>query len=169
MAFGTLPKDSGNVPISSVYIPGTGFAALSGSPNSSTDGSGNLSSPAVVSRMGNDITVLASAARTTTQTSADLTNVDGRGVKVILDVTLVGTGNITLAIKGKDPTSGKYYTMLTGSAVSSNSTTVYTIYPGLTAVANSIVSDVLPHIFQIVVTANNANSCTYSVGASLLL
>ncbi|MDE1904966.1 MAG: hypothetical protein KGH75_00765 [Rhodospirillales bacterium] len=115
------------------------------------------------------ITLVASAAYTTTQTSADQTNTNGRGVIVVLDMTAVGTGSVTLEIDGKDPVSGKYYTILTGAAVTSNSTNIYRVYPGLTAAANATASDVLPRTWRAKVTANNANSATYSVGAIILL
>lgn len=116
-----------------------------------------------------DNTLLASAARTTTQTSADLVNYNGRGIIVTLDMTVVGTGSVTLAINGKDTASGKYFLLLSGVAVVTNITSVYTIYPGIAAVANVSANGVLPRTFQIVVTANNANSATYSVGYSTLL
>jgi hypothetical protein len=38
----------------------------------------------------------------------------------------------------------------------------------LTAAANVAASDLLPRTYQIVITANNANSATYSVGANLI-
>jgi hypothetical protein len=116
-----------------------------------------------------NITVLASAARTTTQTQADQTNYNHRGIIVVLDMTTVGTGSVTLEIDGKDPVSGKYYALLTGAAVTTNSTNVYRVYPGLTAAANATANDVLPRTWRIKVTANNANSATYSVGAMILL
>ena len=116
-----------------------------------------------------DVTLLASAARTTTQTSADITNYNGRGIKVWLDMTVVGTGSVTLTINGKDPASGKYILLLSGVAVVTNITSVYTIYPGAPATNNVSANDILPRTFQIVVTANNANSATYSVGYSLIL
>lgn len=116
-----------------------------------------------------DATLLASAARTTTQTVADQTNYNGRGVTVTLDVTVIGTGSITLEIDGKDTASGKYVALLTGVAVTANGTTQYTVYPGVTAAANAAVSMILPRTWRVVVTANNANSVTYSVGASTIL
>lgn len=116
-----------------------------------------------------NIVVLASAARTTTQTQADQTNSGGRGIIVVLDVTVIGTGNITLEIDGKDPVSGKYYAILTGAAVSSNSTNIYRVYPGLTAAANATANDVLPRTWRVKVTANNANAVTYSVGAIVMI
>lgn len=125
--------------------------------------------PWLVNTPGSDITVFASAAQTTTQTQADQTNNSAKGIKVVLDMTNVAASpSVTLEIDGKDIASGKYYSLLTGAAVVTVSTNVYTVYPGLTAAANVTASDVLPHTWRIKVTANNANSGTYSVGASLL-
>lgn len=114
-------------------------------------------------------TLLASAARTATTNSSDQTNYNGKGLHVILDVTSAGTGSITLKIEGKDTLSGKYYTLLEGAAVTTNSTNVYKVYPDLTAAANSVANDMLPKTWRITVTANNANTITYSVGHSLNL
>ena len=48
--------------------------------------------------------ILVSASRTTTQTVPDLLNNGGVGLlTVILDVTNVGTGSLTVTINGKDP------------------------------------------------------------------
>ena len=115
-----------------------------------------------------DITALASAARTTTTNSGDLTNYDGRGLHVVVDVTSAGTGSITITIQGKDAVSGQYYTLLAGAAVTTVSTNVYKVYPGLTASANAVASDVLPRTFRILSTHNNANSITYSIGCSVV-
>lgn len=116
-----------------------------------------------------NITILASGARTTTQTSTDQTNYNHKGVIVVLDVTVPGTGSITLEIDAKDPVSGKYYAVLTGAAVTTLSTNIYRVYPGLTASANATANDILPRTWRIKVTANNANTITYSVGAMLIL
>lgn len=115
-------------------------------------------------------TLLASAARTTTQTSADIVNYNARGIQVILDMTNVAASpSVTVSINGKDPVSGKYYLLLQGAAVTTAVTNVYTVYPGVTATANVSASQVLPRTFQIVVTANNSNSGTYSVGYNLIV
>lgn len=114
------------------------------------------------------VTLLASAARTTTQTSADLVNYNGASfLDVILDVTAVATSSLTLAVDAKDPASGKYYNLITGATVSTVSTNVYRVGVGLTAAANSIVNLPVPRTFRIVVTVGNANSTTYSVGYNL--
>lgn len=128
-----------------------------------TDASGSLQSLLPLNS-----TVFASAAQTTTQTQADQTNIGARGIIVVLDMTAVGTGSVTLEIDGKDPASGKYYSMLTGAAVVTNVTNVYRVYPGLTTAANATASDVLPKTWRVKVVANNANPATYSVGAILI-
>jgi len=105
---------------------------------------------------------------TTTQTSAVQDNDGHRGIKVVLDTTTIGTGSVTLTIKGVDPLSGKTWTLLAGAAVTTNTTNVYTVFPGATASANVAANDQLPCQWQVVVTANNANAATYTVAAHLL-
>lgn len=173
------------VPANAFYVAGgttggnlSGINALNMTADGVTAGSSSLQVAAVGSlyngstldraRANEDVTLLASAARTTTQTSADLVNYNGLStLAVTLDVTSAGTGSITLAINRKDAASGKYVQMLAGAAVTTNSTNVYKIGPTIAAVANSIAQDYMPRTFQIVVTANNANSMTYSVGYTL--
>ena len=168
------------VPIGGLALDGT-TARMAAIANASADGASNSPLPLVVqplqvlfngsswdrTRNNVDATFLASAARTTTQTSADITTYNTRGITVILDMTVVGTGSVTVTINGKDPASGKYYNLLTGAAVVTNSTNVYRIQEALAAAANKDVGAILPRVIQIVVTANNANSATYSVGYTL--
>jgi hypothetical protein len=113
--------------------------------------------------------LITAAGATTSQTGADQTNYNGRGIQVVLDMTTVGTGSVTLTIQGKDAASGKYYTLLAGAAVTTNSTNVYTVYPGAPTTANVSASVPLPRVWRVITTANNANATTYTVGASVLL
>jgi hypothetical protein len=122
-----------------------------------------------VSTQAADLTPVAAAAYTTTQTQADQSNPSARGVRVVLNMTAVGTGSVTLEIDAKDVASGVYLPLLTGAAVTTNSTNVYIVHPDLTAAANSIAKDILPRTWRVKVVANNANSATYSVGASYLI
>lgn len=115
-----------------------------------------------------EVSYLASAARTTTQTQGDQTNPGHKGIAVTLDVTSAGTGSITLEIDVKDPVSGKYVPLLTGAAVVTNVTNTYTVFPGAPATANVSANAQLWRTFRIKVTANNANTITYSVGYVLL-
>lgn len=108
------------------------------------------------------------AGATASFNSPDYQNPDGRGIKVFVDTTVIGTGSITVTIQGKDPTSGKYVTLLASAAITTNTTGVYTVYPGLPATANVSANDILPRVWRIAVTANNANAATYSIGASVI-
>lgn len=113
--------------------------------------------------------LITAAGVTTAQSSGDQTNHNGRGVVVVLDMTTVGTGSVTLIIEGKDTTSGKYYTLLSGVAVATNVTNTYTVYPGITATANVSASNILPRVWRVRVSVNNANPTTYTVGGCLIV
>lgn len=119
-------------------------------------------------RNNTSVSLLASASRTTTQTSADQTNYNARGLHVVLDVTVAGTGSITLKVEAKDAI-GIYYTVLEGLPIIATGTNVYKLYPGITASANASASDILPRTFRVTITANNANAMTYSLAYSLVL
>jgi hypothetical protein len=113
--------------------------------------------------------LITAVAVTTSQNSGDQTNYNWRGVKVALNMTSVGTGSVTLTIQGKDTVSGSYYTLLSGAAVVTNVLNVYEVYPGVTATANVSASTTVPRTFRVLVTANNANPTTYTVGAMFIL
>jgi hypothetical protein len=116
-----------------------------------------------------DVSILPSAARTTAQTGVDQINQYGKGLNVVVDFTVFGgSGSITVIIEGKDLVSGKYYTILSSAALAAVATTVLRVYPGLTASANLIASDVLPRTWRVRVAVGNATSHTYSVGASII-
>lgn len=122
-------------------------------------------------RRGNldNISLISASGVTTTQTGADQTNHNGRGVIVTLDMTVVGTGSVTLEIDMKDPVSGKYVALLTGAAVITNTTNLYTVYPGAPATANVSANAPLPRTWRVKVVANNANATTYTVAASVIV
>lgn len=112
------------------------------------------------------ITVLPSEARTTAQTSEDFENMDNRGLKLVIDVTAIGTApSLTVTIQGKDHVSGKYYDILASVALTVAGTTVLTVYPDSTAAANVTKNDVIPRLWRVSVAAGNADSATYSIGA----
>jgi hypothetical protein len=120
-------------------------------------------------RNNTDTTVIAAGARTTTQT-VNLKNYNGRGIIVTLDITAVGAATtFTLAINNKDGTSGKFQAVLTSAAGLGVATTVYRVYPGLTAVPNVDANGIIARDYQIVVTPSNANSSSYSVGVVTIL
>lgn len=98
----------------------------------------------------------------------DLPNPCFRGVKVVVDITsLTGTApTLTVTIQGKDEVSGKYYTLLASAALSAAGTTVLTVFPGLTAVANSKADDVLPSTWRIITTSGGTvTDADYTISA----
>lgn len=110
------------------------------------------------------ITILNVSSVTTTQTSGRQTNWNHKGCIVILTTTAIGTGSITLSIQGIEPVSNYVWSILTGLAVTTNTTNIYKVYPGLqVATDNSVANDILPRSWQVVVSANNANPASYAV------
>lgn len=114
-------------------------------------------------------TWLPSASRTTLQTSADIPTLGFRNLVVTFDVTDVSASpNLTLTIKGKDPASGKYRTLLAGAAVTTAVTNVYKVTQGIgTVAANVLAYDILPEFIQLSIAVANANAGIYSVGYDL--
>jgi len=116
-----------------------------------------------------DLVILASAVRAASANGADRTNGNARGIIIVIDVTLVpGVDTVTFTLQGKDPASGKYYTILASAALVGAGTVVLRVYPGLTAAANLVVSDLLPRTWRVITTHSAATNFTYSVGAILV-
>ena len=109
--------------------------------------------------------IITASAVTTTQTSSNQFNLNGKGCIITLNVTNAGTGNITLHIQGLDSGGSSFYDVLVGAAVGANGLTVYQLYPGMVAVANSVANAMLPRTWRVQVVANNANAITYTVAA----
>lgn len=121
-------------------------------------------------RGNSDVTVFASAARTSTPTPFDGTNYNGRGLHLVIDCTAVsGSSSVVFTIQGKDAVSGKFYTILASAAIVGTGTTVLRVFPGLTAAGNLVVSDTLPRTWRVIATHGTADSTTYSVGASVIV
>lgn len=114
-------------------------------------------------------TIFPSAARTNTSlNSADQVNSAGNGVTCVLDTTAYTSGNVTLTIQGKDGTSGKYYTLLAGAAVSSVSTNVYSVCRGCPATANVSANAQLPVAWRVSIAGAATPVSTYSVGCTVI-
>lgn len=111
--------------------------------------------------------VLVSAARTATNNSGTFTNRSARRLHLIIDVTVApGVDTVTPKIEGYDPISGKFYTLLTGAAISTTGTNILKIGPGLSASANVSAADFLPAFWRVTMTHSAATSFTYSVAAN---
>ncbi|HKY44905.1 MAG TPA: hypothetical protein VJM50_17565 [Pyrinomonadaceae bacterium] len=83
--------------------------------------------------------------------SADIDNPTGKAAHVVIDITSITgtTPTATFTVQGKDPVSGKYYTLLASAALNANGTTVLKIGPGLTAAANLVANDVVPRTIRV--------------------
>jgi|SRR5687767_7372946 len=113
-------------------------------------------------------TVLISTARIATHNSADMITSGHKGGHIVIDMTAVpGVETVTFTVQGKDPLSGKYYTILASTAISATGTTVLKVFPGATAAANAAANDILPETWRVACTHSASGSFTYSVGASL--
>jgi hypothetical protein len=110
--------------------------------------------------------LIASAARTATNNSAEQTNYGNRGVKVFIDVTAVtGSPSVTFSIQEKDSVGGDYRAILTSAAQTAAITApvVLTVYPGCAAVANTVANEPLSRTWRVAAAHGNADSITYSV------
>lgn len=130
----------------------------------------NTTSGWIRARANDNITVLASAARTATLSSATFNNGNYRGASFIIDVTAItATPSVVFSIEGLDAVSGQFYTLLDSVAIVAVGTTVITVYPGLTPLANIDASALLPWQWRVTATHDDADSITYSVGANLMM
>lgn len=114
-------------------------------------------------------TIYESAARTADPEIKDQANTTGRGLHLVIDVTAVtATPSVTFTIQGKDPVSGKVWTILASAAITAVGTTILKVYPGLTAAANAAANDVLPPTWNVKAVHGDADSITYTVTAQVV-
>ena len=78
----------------------------------------------------------------------------------------VTAGSITPSIQGYDPASATWYTILTGTAMSSVSQQVLQVGPAFAATTNVSANTILPSSWRVVLTSSSAN-LTASVGVNL--
>jgi len=125
--------------------------------------------------------ILASGARTTTQTMAPLTLAAADGAfreilyaedRTVLEITVdltafATTASLTPSLQMFDIGKGDYVTVLTGAAITSNSTVIMKYGPMLPTVANLSAQGVIGNLWRVVMTHGNGNSHTYSVSCRL--
>lgn len=120
-----------------------------------------------------DVTVLASSERTSSENSDWFRSLGARGVRVFLDITAASGTTPTLDIKFQalDPVSGKAFDIPGASFAqkTGTETDAITVYPGIAETNNETVSDVLSTKFRAVATIGGTSpSFTFSLGATLL-
>lgn len=108
-------------------------------------------------------TLLASAERTAAASSADITNLNGKGLFVHLKTTAGTSGySVVLKIEGKNE-AGVYYTLLEGAAVTGTSDNLYIVAPWAAETANVSTAKMVPKTFRVTVTPADTKSVTYGV------
>ncbi len=112
----------------------------------------------------NALTLSAVAASTN---GNDMENTSCRSAVVVIDITALTGTSVVVTVQGKDPLSGKYYTILASAALNGTGTTVLRIDPSLTASANLIAADVMPRTWR-VITTHTAVTITATVGVLLV-
>ncbi len=115
------------------------------------------------------IQLLASAARTTAQTTAIQQVVETIGCRVFLNVTAVpavpGAGGLTVIIEARDPVSLAARPILTAAiAVQAVGMFTYTVYPAAIAGDTQNVQNHLGTNYRVRVAVGDAQSYTYSLG-----
>ena len=119
-----------------------------------------------------DIQVLTLTAATANANGSDFESRDCKGGFFFVNVTAVSGTNptTTITVEGKDVASGTYYTIGATAALAGVTTGPLRIYPGLTAAANTVISDCLPATFRVRFTVGGTATptITATVGCSLI-
>lgn len=123
-------------------------------------------------------TALASAARTTTTNSADITTTGYRGINVYVDVTAnPGLGGLRVGLTLKDPVTGKLRTLVhTSTLITANSIYVVQFGPGIGTLNGATIPTgqcglcgvQLAQVVQVSIVHTTADSYTYSASYELL-
>ncbi len=112
--------------------------------------------------------IFPSAVRTANLVGDDSTSAPrANAITAVIDVTAVpGAQTVQLVIEGKDPASGKYWTLLQSTARSTTGTEVLQVGPGLPVTANVSANAAVPQDYRIRVVHSGGGSFTYSVSAA---
>ncbi len=79
------------------------------------------------------------------------------------------TPTLTVTLQGKSPVSDQYHTVLASAALNATGLTILRVYPGLTAAANLVATDILPTTWRVVsVIGGTTPAVTASISASLI-
>lgn len=118
------------------------------------------------------VTLLASAARTATVSSAAQTNTIWRGVRVHIDQTAGTSGqSVVPTIEVYDPIAASWTAILTGAAMTQATTehVEMVVYPGCVAVSNLVLNQPLSFKWRVTMTHADTKSVTYRISADMLL
>jgi hypothetical protein len=118
-------------------------------------------------------TAVSGGAYTSTAVGATLTNYNGRGVILHMDLTAsAAVSGVTIQIQARDPASLKWQTIFADSSARTGVGTYrYIIYPGVATAGqfNALSNIVLPRTWRVTVVNLDGLSYTLSVGYQLVL
>lgn len=102
--------------------------------------------------------------------STDQLNNCGSGLNGIIDLTKATSASVVVSIEGKDVASGKYYTILSSAALTTISTTLFSIFPEAAAGGGwSLVRALLPRTWRVtVVITGGSADVSGTIGASVI-
>lgn len=158
-------------------LPAAGAAA---------DGASNPTAPFVIAAMADwnettwdrrrnnvDRIFLSSAARTVSTGTGAFGTYNLRGIALTVTITAGAGYNIQPSLQFFDPATGNYFTYWTGTALTGAGTTTYYFADGAVGTGGSFTQTLgfgLPgRNMNFIMIHNNANSVTYTVGATLLV
>ena len=121
-----------------------------------------------------EVTLLASAIRSTTTNSPDQTNYNARGVVLYVNVTAYTLGSLTPRIQLKDPVSGTYGdAWIADTAIGATGLYIYQVYPGVGGDVEGVMREfnsmVLPRTWRATIIHGTGDNITYSVAAAPVL
>lgn len=104
-------------------------------------------------------------------TSTDQSNVAGRSVQCLVNLSSVGLGTVSVALQGRDPASGAYY-YLAGTPALIGGTVRLSVGPGITTppLGGLTANDNLPATWRVAATVlgTASTSATGTVGCSTI-
>ena len=146
------------------------FSPAIPTPTTSVSISGSVSTTQVTT-ISDSNALISSASYSSTQTSSTQTNFSYRGLRIHLNVTVIGTGSLTLSIQGDDSTTSTWYTIFSNSSpIVANGFYEFSLYPGVsgTNTANYFyINDALPRSWRVSVAGPNGT--TFAVAYGLYL
>jgi hypothetical protein len=106
-----------------------------------------------------------------TVNSADQINVNGKGLVIGTNLTVLTAGSLTINIQGKDVVSGQYYTIASSAAIAATGFNNLVVYPGVTPITatNTVgsFSAVLPRTWRVQAVVATGPA-TATIGASVI-
>lgn len=117
-----------------------------------------------------EITALASAARTASLNSSEFTLYGATGVIFVVDVTAVSlTPSVSITLQCYDSLSGKWFNIITATAITTTGTYKIMAFPNATAAAGSVASTVVARQCRLNCIHSDTDSITYSIGVCPVL